>query len=239
MHNKNSYQKITRKIFTLSFLCCLLLLAFTTNAQEEAKNTYYGNVMYKEGKWQEASMLYNQALKEKNDFRKANYNLGSSIYRQAQLMKDKKIALPANMESKRDTIAGQMFDEATSQFDVVAQSINNKDTIQKAFHNAGNCQLLKKDYKKAIEYYKKALKINSKDEESRYNLAYALKNMPPEKKGGGGQDQQKQKQEQQQPQMKKEDAERMLAALKNAEKKIRDGKKIKGNPMDNKPEKDW
>jgi Ca-activated chloride channel homolog len=227
-------------------LVMIVLLSFLTGmeflAQEEAKNTYYGNVMYKEGKWQEASMLYNQALKEKNDFRKANYNLGSSIYRQAQLMKDKKIQLPANMEPKRDTIAGQMFDEAASQFEIAAQGTTNKDTMQRAFHNAGNCQLLKKDYQKAIDYYKKALKINSKDEETRYNLAYALKHMPKDKNGGGGQNKdqkQNEKQEKEQPQMKKEDAERMLAALKNAEKRIREGKKIKGDPMATKPEKDW
>jgi Ca-activated chloride channel homolog len=230
---------LNSKIY-ITFLL-LFVAGFLLRAQDEAKNTYYGNAMYKAGKWQEASMLYNQALKSKNDFRKANYNLGSSIYRQAQLMKDKKIQLPANMETKRDTIAGQMLDEAAAQFEVAAQGTTNKDTMQRAFHNAGNCQLLKKDYKKAIDYYKKALKINSKDEETRYNLAYALKQMPPEKKGGGGGKNEKEKQNEkdQQPQMKKEDAERMMAALKNAEKKIREGKKIKCDPMATKPEKDW
>lgn len=234
-----------RRKFILPLCGSLLLIApIGISAQEEAKNTYEGNAMYHEGKLAEAAMFYNQALKTKNDFRKANYNLGNTIYRTGQLMKSKKIALPANMEAKRDTLAAQMFDEATAQFDIVSQSVNNKDTIQKALHNAGNCQLLKKDYKKAVEYYKKALKLNSKDEETRYNLAYALKHMPPEdKKGGGGQNKQdqqnQQKKEQQQPQMKKEDAERMLSALKNAEKRIRDGKKIKGDPMKSTPEKDW
>ncbi len=221
-----------------SLMGCLPLCAL---AQEEARNTYDGNNKYRDGKWAEAAMSYNQALKEKSDFKKANYNLGNTIYRTAKLMKDKQVSLPPNMEDKRDTLAATMFDEATAQFDIVAQSINDKDTMQKALHNAGNCQLLKKDYKKAIEYYKKALKLNSKDEETRYNLAYALKHLPPEDKkgGGGGNDQQQQQQKQQQPQMKKEDAERMLAALKNAEKKIRDGKKIKGDPMKSTPEKDW
>lgn len=222
-------------------VCLMGCLPLCTLAQEEAKNTYDGNNMYREGKLAEAAMLYNQALKEKSDFKKANYNLGNTIYRTAKLMKDKQVPLPPNMESKRDTLAATMFDEATAQFDIVSQSINDKDTMQKALHNAGNCQLLKKDYKKAIEYYKKALKLNSKDEDTRYNLAYALKQLPPEDKkgGGGGNDQQQKQQKQQQPQMKKEDAERMLAALKNAEKKIRDGKKIKGDPMKSTPEKDW
>src|SRR5205085_9944294 len=66
-----------------------------------------------------------------------------------------------------------------------------------------------------------------KDEETRYNLAYALKKLKEQQKKDDKnkqnqqqKNQDKQKQEQQ-PQMTKQEAERMLKALQNIEQKLR------------------
>ena len=51
----------------------------------------------------------------------------------------------------------------------------SKDKSEKhmAFHNMGNVFMKKKDYAKAVESYKNALRNNPKDDETRYNYALA------------------------------------------------------------------
>jgi hypothetical protein len=94
-----------------------------------------------------------------------------------------------------------------------------------------------------VEAYKKALKYDPKDEETRYNLAYALKHMPPEQKGGKGQKQQDQKQDQkqkqEQSQLNKDQAEQLLKALMESEKKLQDKRKQKAESANRTTDKDW
>jgi Ca-activated chloride channel homolog len=133
---------------------------------------------------------------------------------------------------------------------VVANSVSNKDTLHLAWHNIGNCYLQKKDYKQAVEAYKKALRFDPRDEDSRYNLAYALKHLPKEKKGGGSSKQQQNKKEEdkndknknaspKKDDMDKQQAEQILKALMNAEKKLQDKRKQKQNAQNSTPQKDW
>jgi tetratricopeptide (TPR) repeat protein len=131
-----------------------------------------------------------------------------------------------------------MFEEAAGQFDVVSQTISDKDTLHKALHNLGNCRLMQKNYEAAVEGYKKALKVNPKDEETRYNLAYALKKLKEQQKNENKDKKNQQQQQQQQPQMSKEQAEQMLKAMQNKEQKLQ-GKKKKGDGQKVKTEKDW
>ncbi|MBK7818973.1 MAG: tetratricopeptide repeat protein [Sphingobacteriaceae bacterium] len=145
-----------------------------------------------------------------------------------------------------DSLANLVYEEAAQNFAIIANTVSDKDTLHRAWHNIGNCYLQKKDWDQAITAYKKALKFDPKDEDTRYNLAYALKNRPPKQNKGGGQSQQqqnqnqKQQQQQQQQQISKEDAERLLKALMNAEKKTQDKRKQKQEDASKSdPDKDW
>ncbi len=165
-----------------------------------------------------------------------------------------------------DSAANLVYDQAAEQFEVVAKSLQNSDTVQKAWHNYGNAKLMQKNYEDAIYGYKHALKINPKDEDTRYNLAYAQKKLAEQQKSQNKNDDKKnqdkkeqekkdqekkekedinnkndkEKQEAQQPQMSKEQAEKMLNALKNDEKKMQALRKKKGDPANKvKVEKDW
>ena len=142
-------------------------------------NIYDGNKMYYEGKTTGSTDLYRQALKINPNNQKANFNLGNSLYKNALEIKASKQNF--NQGGKKvtpDSLAGLVFDEAAQSFAQVANSISNKDTLHQAWHNIGNCYLQKKDYQQAVDAYKKSLKYDPKDEETRYNLAYALKNLP-------------------------------------------------------------
>lgn len=229
-------------------LLLLVCVSCVLSAQKDAQRIYDGNNHYRSGRVPEASAAYAEALSLNPTNRKANFNMGTALYRNAQLIKSGKLPMPQNANMTPDSLSGLIADKAIQNFEVLTSTVSNPDTLQKVWHNIGNCYLLKKDYKKAADAYKKALKLNPKDEESRYNLAFALKHMPPEQKGGGGgsQNQQQkqnkdQKKEQQQPsQMNKEQAEQMMKRMLESERKLQDRRKQKSeNASSYQVEKDW
>jgi len=179
----------------------IIFLFFATSylfAQKDAKNVYDGNKLYYSGNTIGSTDSYRQALKLNPNNQKAHFNLGNSLYKNAlQIKASKESFIQAGKKVTPDSLANLVFEEAAGSFAQVANSISSKDTLHQAWHNIGNCYLQKKEYQQAVDAYKKSLKYDPKDEETRYNLAYALKNLPKDKKGGGGQ--------QNQPQNKKEE----------------------------------
>ena len=221
-------------------------------SQEDAHELYDGNKLYFSGKISESILKYSKALELNPINKKANFNLANSLYKNALLIKNKSIKIPSDSKITPDSLSKLMLDQAAQNFAVVANSISNKDTLHQAWHNIGNCYLQKKDFQQAVDAYKKSLKYNPKDEDTRYNLAYALKNMPKDKKNGGGNKQKQQnkkedskddkdkKAQPQQNKMSKEQADQLLKALMNSEKKLQDKRKQKqeeGAKLN--IEKDW
>jgi tetratricopeptide (TPR) repeat protein len=215
----------------------LILPSYTALAQKEKYVLREGNNQYHNGRYIESEKYYSDALKKKNDYYKANFNLGDAYYKQ-----------------------GKMTD-AIGQYDAFIKNSNNKDTLSKAFHNIGNAYLKTKSYDDAIKAYKNSLKFNPKDEDTRYNLAYAKKKLEEQKKKNeqnkdkqnkdnkDNKDQQKkenkdkngEKKQEQKSQMSKEEAQRMLEALKNSEQKLQLQRKQKGDKDAEKKNinKDW
>ena len=136
----------------------LFFLSLASWSQETDKNLPKANDEFVAKKYNEAEANYriSQSKTPKNAV--ATYNLGNSIYRQNQASEAKYSYLKA-IE-------------------------NAKDKAQKhqAFHNLGNVYMKEKNYTKAVETYKNALRNNPADEETRYNFALAkkmLKDNPP------------------------------------------------------------
>lgn len=229
----------------------LTVCNFAASAQQDAKEIYNGNKAYKSGDIIESSLKYRAALKANPNNQKANFNLGNSLYKNAYDIKTGKVKVPLQAKMTPDSLSKLIFDEAAQNFATVANNISNKDTLHQAWHNIGNCYLQKKEYQQAVDAYKKSLKYNPKDEETRYNLAYALKNLPKDKKGGGGQNQQQNKKEEDkkdkdknaQPkpnEISKDQAEQLLKALMNKEQKLQDKRKQKQEDSGKTTvEKDW
>lgn len=220
------------------FYILTILYSFTAFSQQERYILREGNNQYNSGRYKKAEQYYGDALKKKNNYFKANYNLANALYKQGK------------------------FKDALEQYDVFVKNNANKDTLSKAFHNIGNSYLKEKRYEDAIKAYKNSLKFNPKDEATRYNLAYAKKKLEEQKKKGGGgkdnkenkdkkddkknQDKKDQKNkdnkdQKEQPKMSKEEAQRMLESLKNAEQKLQEFHKKKGDKKtDSKNiDKDW
>ena len=57
----------------------------------------------------------------------------------------------------------------------LSKQTTDKELLSKINHNLGNSYLESKKYEESVKAYKQALKNNPKDEDARYNLAYAQK----------------------------------------------------------------
>lgn len=236
------------QLLTLFKTCVLVLFFIFANTSWRAQNpnqlVYEGNSSFHKKDMQSAINKYNEALKLQPNHKKAMYNLGNALYKEALTLKfSNNLAMPVQ---NKDSIADLMLQRSAELYNASSQLYQpnkNKDTLQKIYHNLGNAFLFQKKYDEAINAYKKALKLNPADEDTRYNLAYALKHKN-DNQGGGGQNKQPQQSPQQQkqqpqPQISKEQAERLLQTLIQREKELQSKKQEQpaGHPA--KPEKDW
>ncbi len=143
--------------------------AFSASAESTRKERRLinrGNTLYKERKFVEAQSLYQEAIAENPTSAEARYNLGLSQVRQ--------VANPADTSSRNRTL----LDGARKSFSEVASLAKTKPGLAaKANFNLGNLEFNAKDYQKAIEYYKQALRIDPSDDKARKNLRIAQKNL--------------------------------------------------------------
>ena len=232
--------KTMHKIFILFILN--LLIASSALAQQDSPFIRKGNKLYQERKFKEAEIDYRKAIEKKPLSAKGAYNLGNSLYRQ------------------------ENYEEAIRSYSDAGHMMKESDTQNRAasVYNLGNALLKGDKLEESIEAYKQALRLNPKDENTRYNLAYAMnkqqqQQQQQQQKSGDNKDDNKDKnkedknqqsnksqdQEQQdkprdKPQISKQDAERMLKALENDEQKTMEKvnqQKAKGTPVN--IEKDW
>ncbi len=121
-----------------------------TKLEREAReNVREGNELYNQLKFKEAEIAYKKGLSKNPNYPTASYNLGNSIYQQDRNK------------------------EAVSQFELVEKTFKKKDSKAEAYHNMGNSFMKEKQYEKAVTAFKNSMRNNSKDDETRYNLAMA------------------------------------------------------------------
>lgn len=119
--------------------------------RESFNTTYKANQKLVSNDFIEAEADYRKAISKSDENTAAPYNLGRAYY---------------NRES---------YPEAFTRFKEAGEKAEEKPTKHKAFHNMGNVLMQTKEYAKAVEAYKQALRSNPKDNETRYNLALAKK----------------------------------------------------------------
>ncbi|NLL29427.1 MAG: tetratricopeptide repeat protein [Bacteroidales bacterium] len=189
------------KNFVAYFL--LSLFAVSALAQSSQMNVFKGNKAYRNEKYENASELYRQAIEKKSDYDFiARYNLGNSLYKSG------------DFEGARNSYA-----------ELIDDTLNNN-IKSRLYHNIGNTFLKEKKYQESVGAYKNALKYNPNDEDTRYNLSYALQMLKQQ------QQQQQQNQQNQQNQDKNQDKNQQNQD-KNKDNKQDDKKDDKQN-KDNK-----
>ncbi len=141
------------------FILILSTISLSLFAQNERKHVRAGNKLFMEAvrdttqidsvKFANAETEYRKALTKRPDDLLWNYNLADAVYKQ------------------------QRFEEAEGKFSELAEKMEHPMERAYANHNLGNTQLMQNKLDEAIESYKKALRENPSDLETKYNLAYA------------------------------------------------------------------
>lgn len=140
--------------------------AFAESTRAERRSINEGNKNYKERKFVEAESFYLEALKVNPASAEAKYNLGLSRIRQ--------ISNPADTSA----VNKDKIEKAKQSLSEVASMVKEKPGLAaKANYNLGNLEFNAKDYAKAIDFYKQALRIDPNDEIARKNLRIAQKNL--------------------------------------------------------------
>lgn len=185
-----------KRIFLHILLLLMLSPAWAQLITDEARQRVrQGNDLYEAGKYVEAEVSYRKAEAAKANEVKGAFNLGNALYQQGR------------------------FQEAAGQFAKAANLTEDRQLQAEAYHNLGNAQLKAamqpqsspqgqpqqgNPLQQSIEAYKQALRRNPKDEETRYNLAYAMRQLQQQQQQqqnqNNDQNQQNQDQEQNQDQ---------------------------------------
>lgn len=142
--------------------CCLLhnayrllVLAFvlplsTIMAQSTRSSVNKGVDSYNEGKFIDSEVQFKKGLQKAPDSFQANFDLGDSYYKEGK------------------------YDESLRSYNEALSKASTDPLKAKVYHNVGNALLKDQKIKESIDAYTKSLKLNPNDEETKYNLSYAL-----------------------------------------------------------------
>lgn len=210
--------------------CLLCSSGIVWGQKAERKHVREGNKLYESEKFTEAEIAYRKSLEVNPRSLEGTYDLGNALYKQ-----------------KKFPEAAEQYQLVMGQGEKMVETPEGKERLSEVYHNVGNIFMQNKEYAKSVEAYKQSLRLDPKDDETRYNLALAQKLLEDQQNQDQSQDQQNQDkqenkdqkddqqqqqqqpqddqkqdktQEQQQPneQMSKDNAQQMLDAFLQDEK---------------------
>ena len=164
-----------RRIYkSMIWVSVLALSAGAVSAQKaERKNVREGNKLYESEKYTESEIAYRKSLEVNPRSTEGTYNLGNSLYKQGKFPE-----------------AAEQYQLIAGQGEKMVATPEGKARLSEVYHNMGNIFMQNKDYGKAVEVYKQSLRLNPKDDETRYNLALAQKLLSDQQNQDQSQDQQ-------------------------------------------------
>ena len=157
--------KMKRTIYLMVMLIAALALAIPAQAQKwpERSRVRRGNRAYERLDYDRAEERYQQALELSDTCFEAKFNLGDALYKQ------------------------QRYDEAEKIFTALAADSTRSDLDRAhSFYNLGNSLFQQKKYQEALSAFKRSLRLNPADLETKYNYAYTKKYIEDNQQGGGG-----------------------------------------------------
>ena len=227
--------------FILLMLLTVSAVAFGQKTDRDYLRS--GNKLYKDSLFVKAEVDYRKALEVNPKSSAAMYNLGNALLMQ------------------------QKAQEAMEQYQAASRLEKDKAKLAQIYHNMGVILQSSKKLPECIEAYKESLRNNPHDNETRYNLALAQKQLKDQQQNQNQDKQQEQKQDQRQDEqqqnkdqqdqdkkdqqqnnqqqqqnqneMSKENAEQLLNAAMQDEKNVQDKVKKQIQIQGKKLDKDW
>jgi Ca-activated chloride channel family protein len=230
-----------KKAGKASMIIIFLMTSAVSFAQTDRDYVREGNRHFRKGNFAEAEVSYRKAQEKNVNNPQASYNLANSMFAQ-----------------RKDSAAIVQFEQAV-------KSETNPYRKAQSYHNIGVVCQGHKMFGEAIEAYKNALRLNPNDHATRYNLELCRRQMKnqnqnQQQQGENNKDgedekkeekkQQEQKEEQKQNekdeqkqdknQMSKDNAEQLLKAAMQKEKKTQERmQKLMQQPRSRKLDKNW
>lgn len=227
--------------FILLMLLTVSAVAFGQKTDRDYLRS--SNKLYKDSLFVKAEVDYRKALEVNPKSSAAMYNLGNALLMQ------------------------QKAQEAMEQYQAASRLEKDKAKLAQIYHNMGVILQSSKKLPECIEAYKESLRNNPHDNETRYNLALAQKQLKDQQQNQNQDKQQEQKQDQKQDEqqqnkdqqdqdkkdqqqnnqqqqqnqneMSKENAEQLLNAAMQDEKNVQDKVKKQIQIQGKKLDKDW
>jgi tetratricopeptide (TPR) repeat protein len=125
-------------------------LLFPQAARSDVNN---GVDLYTKGKYIDSEIDFKKGLQKAPTNFNSSFDLGDSYYKEGK------------------------YDEAIKSYASALSKTNSNELKAKTYHNIGNALLKDEKYKESVGAYANSLKLNPKDEQTKYNLSYALSMM--------------------------------------------------------------
>ncbi|HSV87193.1 MAG TPA: tetratricopeptide repeat protein, partial [Bacteroidales bacterium] len=133
----------------------------TVSGQADRRSVRQGNRLYQEQQFGDAEIKYRESLQENPGNIEGMFNLGNSLYRQ------------------------ERYKEASQKFEALTRISQDDQKRAYAYHNWGNSLLKSQDFAGSVSAFKNALRINPMDDQTRFNLAYALQKLQEQQNQSG------------------------------------------------------
>ncbi len=139
------------KYFLLTSTVLMFIFPYNSIGQNKKKLIKEGNKLYNDSSYNMAEMKYRKSLEKDQNYFNAAFNLADAVYKQ------------------------ERYGESSSFFESLKDNARNDLDLAHINHNLGNSLLKEGKLNEAIDAYKNSLRLNSSDDDTRYNLAYAQK----------------------------------------------------------------
>lgn len=168
----------------------------------ERKNVREGNKLYTDEKFTESEISYRKSLEVNPRSVEGTYNLGNALYKQ-----------------KKFPEAAEQYQLLTGQSEKMVETEEGRARLASVFHNLGDISMQGKEYQKSVEAFKQSLRLNPKDDETRYNLALAQKLLENQQNENQDQNQDQQNQDKKEDQENKDDQQQQQQQQQQDDKK--------------------
>ncbi len=219
------------------FLFCFIALQAAAQSAEW-RHLHQGNRAFMRGDYKTSEVEYRKAQKLNPRSARAAFNLGD-VY-----------------------MAQKNIQAALEQYQIAAKGESNKYLRALSYHNVGVAYHLNKQFDKAIDFYKEALRNNPHDDDTRYNLVLCQKQKKEEQqekqqnKNDNKQEKKEQNKQQNKPDkqksqpeksqqheqkggMSKDNADRLINLAQQAEQQTRNKLQRAGQPRQKQLNKNW
>lgn len=222
-----------KKIIILSYLLPLYLLVVTlhSNAQSSGKLIHEGNKQYKDKKYSDAEINYLKSLEKKENPFVGNYNLGNTYYQQGKFEEAKKqyeIAAGMNEVSKENRaktyhnlgnafLKDKKYEESIHAY---KEALKIKPEDNDTRYNLAYAKaMLQKQEQQKQQDNKNDKDKDKKDKDKKEDKKEEQKKQQEQEQKEDKKEENKQEQQAKKDKISKEDAEKILQALNNEEKK--------------------